>query len=134
MSDEPFKVQWSISLPPAAQYAKGDMLNVRGNSPEEVEEQFDAILRGEFIDKATQVAHELRATASVTDGLDAKPAAQSQPAQQQQSQQSSGAPSCAHGERKWVTGNGRTGAWAGWFCPLPKGSQGQCKPEFVDVA
>lgn len=129
MSDE-FKVQWSVSLPPAAQYAKGDMLNIRGNSPEEVEEQFDAILRGEFIDKATQVANELRSTAAVVDGLDAKPV-NDNGSNQQQNNAGSGH-YCTHGQRVRREGNGRTGHWVGYFCPLEKGNPDQCKPEFED--
>jgi hypothetical protein len=129
-----FNVQWSVSLPPTAQYAKGDMLNIRGATVDEVEEKFDAILRGEFIDKAIQVGHELRAQQVVVEGLNATVVPQNTgnaPAESAPAQQGSGH-FCEHGERKYVTGNGRTGAWAGYFCPLPKGSPGQCKPEFVD--
>lgn len=37
---------------------------------------------------------------------------------------------CAHGKRTKRTGTSSRGAWVGWFCPLPKGSAGQCKAEF----
>lgn len=127
MSDNEYKVQWSVSLPPAAQYAKGHMLNVKGNSVAEVEELFDEILRDKFIDKAAEVAAFLVATQVVTDS-GATGVSQSSSTQQQSSGHT-----CAHGERKYVTGNGRTGAWAGYFCPLPKGDANQCKPEFVDA-
>ncbi|HET6917269.1 MAG TPA: hypothetical protein VFH56_14340 [Acidimicrobiales bacterium] len=89
MSEE-FKVQWSVSLPPAAQYAKGHMLNLRGQSVAEVESQFDQVLTGEFIQKATDVASLLVAAGAVTEGLaPAKPQAQAAPQPQAQPQQSS---------------------------------------------
>jgi hypothetical protein len=57
MSDETFKVQWSVSLPPVAQYAKGHMLNLRGQTVEEVNELLDAVLEndGTFLVKAIEV-------------------------------------------------------------------------------
>jgi len=120
VSDE-FKVQWSVK-------AGVDMLNVRGNSVAEVEELLDEILRDKFIDKAADAASYLRAAQVVP--TTANEAAQ--PSQPAQSQGSSGH-NCPHGERQYRTGNGRTGAWAAYFCPLPKGDANQCKPEFVDA-
>lgn len=37
---------------------------------------------------------------------------------------------CAHGPRKRATGTSARGPWVGWFCALPKGTQGACKAEF----
>lgn len=129
MTDD-FRVQWTVSLPPTAQYAKGDMLNLRGVTVDEVEEQIDAILRGEFIDKAVKVGHELRATQVVVEGLNAEKVPQNDGGQQQQSSAPQSDRTCAHGARVRREGNGRTGAWVGHFCPLPKGDPNQCKPEF----
>lgn len=39
---------------------------------------------------------------------------------------------CQHGPRTYRNGQGRTGPWAAWFCPLPKGTPGQCDPSWVD--
>lgn len=39
---------------------------------------------------------------------------------------------CTHGVRQYKTGNGAKGAWAGWFCPTPKGTADQCKPVWKD--
>lgn len=97
MSEE-FKVQWSVSLPPAAQYAKGHMLNLRGQSVPEVEAQFDEVLSGSFIQKATDVAALLVAAANASEGgLTQPPPQQQNPwGQQQQAappqQQSGGGP------------------------------------------
>ena len=41
---EEYGLQLSLSLPPAAQYAKGDMLNIRGATPEEFEANLKAFL------------------------------------------------------------------------------------------
>lgn len=127
MSEE-FKVQWSVSLPPAAQYAKGDMLNLRGVTVEEVEAQLDAILApdSEFMQKATEAAAQIRAAATlVNPAQEAPQAASAGPVQTSRT--------CAHGNReRREGGGGNTGkrAWVGWFCSLPKGSEGQCKAEF----
>lgn len=43
------------------------------------------------------------------------------------------APSCQHGTRGWVTGNGSKGPWSGWFCALPKDApkEAKCSPEWI---
>jgi hypothetical protein len=135
VSDTEFKVQWSVSLPPAAQYAKGDMLNIRGNSVEEVSALFEGVLDGdsEFLSKAAEVAAHLRTAAKVHDGLN--DGAEYQGGQQQQAQQSSPPASstqrrCTHGIRTRREGDNNRGHWVGYFCPLQKGDPNQCKPEF----
>ena len=36
---------------------------------------------------------------------------------------------CIHGDRTWRTGKNKEGkSWGGFFCPTPKGTQGQCGP------
>lgn len=42
-----------------------------------------------------------------------------------------GAVSCQHGAMSAKKGNGAKGEWRGWFCPTPKGTPDQCKPQFV---
>lgn len=42
-----------------------------------------------------------------------------------------GAPTCEHGARKFVTGNSAKGPWSAWMCPTPKGTPGQCKPQWA---
>lgn len=133
MSDDQFKVQWSVSLPPAAQYAKGDMLNIRGNSVEEVQAMFDQILQmdSEFIESASNVANLLRAAQVVTEGL-SQPAAAEGGAEEGPPASSTGR-RCKHGIRTRREGNGSRGKWVGYFCPLKKGDPDQCKPEFEDA-
>lgn len=55
--------------------------------------------------------------------------AQPEPAAQQASQPP--APSCIHGQRTYRSGTGRKGAWQAWMCPTPKGTPGQCEPEWI---
>lgn len=131
MSEE-FKVQWSISTPPAAQYAKGDMLNLRGDTVAEVEAMFDVVLanEGAFLAKATEVAALLRAAGVVDTVLSPPPPAPIQPATE--STAASITHVCAHGKRTRRTGNGKKGEWAGWFCPLPKGDANQCAVVWED--
>lgn len=39
--------------------------------------------------------------------------------------------SCTHGEMTFRSGMGQKGPWKGFFCPTPKDTPGQCKPEFI---
>jgi hypothetical protein len=41
-----------------------------------------------------------------------------------------GAPRCNHGPRTRRAGTNQRGPWVGWFCPSPKGTPDQCKPDF----
>ena len=42
-----------------------------------------------------------------------------------------GGKTCVHGNMVRRTGQGDKGEWRGFFCPTPKGTEGQCKPVFV---
>lgn len=138
MSDE-FKVQWSVSLPPAAQYAKGDMLNIRGESVADVEAMFDEILSdpSEFLQKAASVATTLRAASVVTEGLEGVSRAVSEAPVTPTGTTQTPAPvaelhACPHGKRTYKTGKKANGSqWAAWFCPAPKGAPDQCAPDWV---
>lgn len=129
MSDE-FKVQWSISLPPAAQYAKGDMLNLRGNTVDEVDQLFDAVLENDssFLVKAANVGALLRSCANVVDPGSGEKA----DAGPQDSGPSNTTHVCAHGKRVYKTGTGRKGKWEAWFCAAPKDASDKCDPVWVD--
>lgn len=45
---------------------------------------------------------------------------------------SAGDRTCTHGVMVKRTGNGAKGEWRAWFCPTPKGTEGQCQPKFAD--
>jgi hypothetical protein len=127
MSDETFKVQWSVSLPPVAQYAKGHMLNLRGQTVEEVNELLDAVLEndGTFLVKAVEVGSVLL----VAQGLNSPDVPASQDGGASGPVDTSHV--CKHGKRDYKTGNGARGKWEGYFCPQPKGSSDKCDPEWV---
>jgi hypothetical protein len=38
---------------------------------------------------------------------------------------------CQHGPMVTRKGSGAKGEWKGYFCPTPKGTEGQCTPEWV---
>lgn len=41
-----------------------------------------------------------------------------------------GGKSCVHGAMVFRSGTSAKGPWSAYFCPTPKGTQGQCAPEF----
>lgn len=129
MSDDTQMVQWSVSLPPAAQYAKGDMLNIKGATVEEVEAQLDAILHPEsdFIQKAVDAAAGIRAAALLVNPTPEPAAAPQQAAASGPVQTSR---MCAHGPRTRYDGSKNGRSYTAWFCSQPKGSSDQCKAEF----
>lgn len=45
---------------------------------------------------------------------------------------SAGDRTCSHGVMIKRTGQGAKGEWRAWFCPTPKGTADQCKPQFAD--
>lgn len=40
-------------------------------------------------------------------------------------------PQCQHGPRTPRSGNGAKGPWRAYMCPTPKGTPGQCEPDWV---
>lgn len=48
-----------------------------------------------------------------------------------QSEPSTGAKTCKHGEMKFVSKVGEKGPWKAWMCPSPKGTEDQCSPQFI---
>ena len=61
----------------------------------------------------------------------APPVAQTPPSAQAPVAVVGNAPACAHGLRTYRTGVGAKGPWQAWMCPTPKGTPGQCPPEWV---
>lgn len=134
MSESDFTVQWSVSLPPAAQYAKGDMLNLRGGTVEEVEAIFDEVLAGDFISKASQVADLLRAAQVVTEGTSGSGSEAPSPASESAPTEGASVSNlrvCAHGKRTRREGTSAKGKWVGHFCP-ERNKAAQCKVEWED--
>jgi hypothetical protein len=40
-------------------------------------------------------------------------------------------PSCSHGQKNAKSGASAKGPWRAWMCPAPKGTPGQCEPDWV---
>lgn len=123
MSDDVKMIQWSLSLPPRAQYAKGDMLNIKAETVEELESMLDSVLNGEVLDKATSVGSLLMQAFIVAEGI--TPAAvgssnASDATVTQDSAPAGGGKFCEHGKRDERSGTGKKGPWTGYFCPSKK--------------
>lgn len=126
MSD--YKIQWNISLPPVAQYAKGHMLNIAAESLEELNEYLDALAEGDTLEKATEVAAKL----TVLSGLGATVVTHDN------TQSTPSGPlatvtelhTCAHDKREYKEGWKNGKKWAGWFCPV-KNKADQCDVDWV---
>ena len=131
-SSEDYKVQVSISLPPVAQYAKGDMVNFRGETPEEVEALLDAALEGNFFEKAALAAKTYLTATGLLSDAPAQPAQQNEAAQNADNVTSinNSGHFCKHGKRVRRTGTNSRGPWVGYFCPTEKGDPDKCDVEW----
>ena len=130
MSDE-FKLQWSVSLPPVAQYAKGHMFNFRSDTVEGLTALFDEVLASETVQKALDVAALLTGAQTVTTAT--APAAVPTDGGATVTQLPTGdLKTCNHGVREYKEGTNRSGKrYAGWFCPS-KNKNDECKPVWKD--
>lgn len=131
MSDD-YRVQVSISMPPVAQYAKGDMVNFRGETAAEVEALLDEALEGDLFEKAALASKTFLAASGLAEAAEKRDAA---PAKSKRSSKSDDEDNvvgskrfCEHGKRRYV----KKPNWAGWFCPLEKGDPDQCDPVWED--
>lgn len=133
----------------------GDLFTVRGDTFDEFQSNaiaagavqgigtLLAALNGEVYEAAATVA-----TANLAAGLGATPAgavqgdpfggsfAQGAGGYQPQAVTpppvAAGDRTCAHGVMVKRTGIGAKGEWRAWFCPTPKGTEGQCSPKFAE--
>lgn len=130
MSD--YKIQWNISLPPVAQYAKGHMLNIAAESLDELNDYLDQLENSDTLDKAVLVAAKLAALSGVVERLGGEVVNDSP----QERSSGNGATvtqlrTCEHGKREYKTGYGKKGKWEGYFCPEKDRSK-QCDVDWVD--
>ena len=125
---ENWKLQVSIKTP------AGDLINIRGNTADEL-----SVLMEGIGDYAVQIAATQRLLAgaytaaplgmtSTTPVTELPPSSQPTQVQAQPDTGTSG-PTCLHGARKYKSGvSAKTGnPYAMWVCPLPQGVD-QCKP------
>jgi hypothetical protein len=122
VSDE-FKVQVSLTAPPPAQYAKGAMVNFRGDTVDEVVGLLQDAQASELLELASDV-EKVWLVKSQLNASEVSSSGQGATVTQGNfggNQQAAPAPSCQHGPRVWKSGKGRTGDWYAWFCSAPKG-------------
>ena len=130
MNNEDWKIQISPKTP------SGTLINIRGNTPEEVQELLGGVQElvvlivglEQAIGGVTAVAPLSTGTSTTTQpaqdfsgqGFPSTPPVATAPVAQ--------GPTCAHGARVHKTGVGAKGPWSAWMCPTPKGTVGQCPP------
>ena len=120
-----------------------DLINLRGDDPE----QFKAVLEWAVENAAlfVNVQAALNAVEKVpalTGNVTSTQVQQDAPPQQgswaqPQTQQppsfanpATTGPACQHGPMVQRSGEKNGRSWSGWFCPTPKGTPGQCSPQF----
>jgi hypothetical protein len=119
---------------------RGTLLNVYGKD----EESFDmglAILE-DRIEKLVQLEALLSAGSNAAPlvNVNAAPAPAAAPVSAAQSWGSptppasmtaGTVPTCQHGSKNAKSGASAKGPWRAWMCPAPKGTPGQCEPDWV---
>lgn len=123
-----FKVQVSTKI-------GADMINFRGENVGEVAQAIDdfALLASNIVDGLktiqesgkglVEVQREVNTAGQAVAAPQGAPVSAGAVAQNP----AGGTPQCPHGNRTYKDG----GSWKAWFCPLPKGTPGQCAPEWV---
>lgn len=122
-------------------FGEGHLLNLYAGSVPELNYLVTEVSEGEFIANATAVGALLNGAATVQ-AVPTPPQAQGgqqyvpvqptpQPVVAGGGQGQAAAPSCPHGVRTYRDGVGAKGRWQAYFCPTPKGTPGQCEPQWI---
>lgn len=128
------------------------LLVIRADDPQTLLQRIDGVAQAGILAKATEVGVEFGGLMAAAKGLGARPVAvqgdaapaqagwgapaqagPTAPAPSAPAPQAPAAPGpvCQHGARVFRSGTGKNGKpWSAWFCPTPKGTQGQCEPEW----
>jgi hypothetical protein len=130
---------------------RGDLLTVRGDTSNEFQQHLSNLLLSatllqnieEFIGLAVvpqghpdagaapyQAAAQAVTQAFPTAQVQPNTAPTPPPAQPGIVEQA-GTPVCQHGPKVWREGVSSKGPWKAWMCPSPKGTPGQCPPDFI---
>lgn len=124
MSEAPFKA----TLKAGGGY-EAPWVTVDGDNAADLEAKLDS-LTDSVLTKVAEVAELLRAAHTVVAGGDTGATGGQTPAQGATvtpSNGGSGLKTCEHGVRVKREGTNSRGKWTGYFCALPKGSQGACE-------
>ena len=123
--------------------AVGTIITVRGDSAEELATNIGGLVSQGLNDHVTALEELFlgkgnapivnSAVATVTEALGATVVSETKfaPKAPPASAPSAGGKTCVHGAMVKRTGNGAKGEWRGFFCPTPKGTEGQCSPVFA---
>lgn len=109
----------------------GTLINLYADNPDQLDSELDALTTriGTILDIESSLGGPpvTTAEAAVTRAFPG-----SQQVTSTAPQQAAGdAPQCPHGERVFRSGNGARGPWSAWMCPAPKGTPGQCQPQWI---
>lgn len=114
MSGDNYKFQASLKFGPGGI----GMLNIRADSKEELEQSL------------TEALSTIGSTAVLVDAYNTEFQGVSGPPQQSAPASQASGMLCVHGAMVRREGTNAKGKWAGWFCPTPKGTPGQCPAKF----
>lgn len=104
------------------------MLTVRGDTKTELAERLDQV-NDDLLQKIVDTKALFKAVVIATQGLSANAGqSQGQDATVTPITGGTGLKTCEHGVRVRRDGTNSKGKWTGYFCALPKGSQGACDP------
>lgn len=120
---------------------RGTLINLYADTPEQLDAELDAVterigtirdLEDSFGAAAAlpQGSVQVPPTAPAWGGGASAPAAA--PTAAPQGPDAGAAPACPHGTRTFKTGQGKRGPWSAWMCPAPKGTPGQCDPQWLN--
>lgn len=122
--------------------AKGTIVTARGDSAEELAHNIGALsgvheailgleaaLTGGHATAVQQVASTMGATVISETPVEQAPSFA--PVPPPTAPAGVGGKSCQHGPMVKRTGVGAKGEWRAFFCPTPKGTEGQCSPAFA---
>lgn len=134
MSEKNYVVNVKTSL--------GTIITVRGDSADELAKNINGLVEGGLNDHVGALEELFlgkgnapivkSAVATVTEALGATVVAETKFAPKTPpSAPAVGGKTCVHGAMVKRTGNGAKGEWRGFFCPTPKGTEGQCSPVFA---
>jgi hypothetical protein len=123
---EDWKVQVSLSSPPAVQYHKGSMANFRGDTVEEVKDLLLAAKTEALLEAASDLEQVWLVVEKLGGSVESAPAQSSSVGDATVTQLRT----CAHGKREYKEGWKNGKKWSGYFCP-EKAKANQCEVDWV---
>ena len=131
---ESFKIQQNVKV-------NQDLINLRADNPEEFKAIAEWVIENAHLLVNVQTAlngvppalagnvtkTQVQQDAPPQQGSWAQPQAQQPPSF---ANPATAGPACQHGPMVHRSGEKNGRSWSGYFCPTPKGTPGQCSPQF----